>query len=68
MDPNTCLRLLIDHYLDGHWDDVEDCSDDLIEWLLSGGFTPHDDLIEEFECAVNNTFSIEVLATLTMVN
>ena len=40
MDPNACLKRIIDAITAQEWDEVEDACRDLYEWLKRGGFAP----------------------------
>lgn len=41
MDPLATLKELICSYMDGHEDETVEYAQCLIDWIKSGGFTPH---------------------------
>ena len=40
MDPNACLRRLLDAQDEGDYEEAGEAAADLEEWLLRGGFVP----------------------------
>jgi hypothetical protein len=40
MDPNACLQLVIDHIVDGDFEEAAHSLSDLNQWVSRGGFLP----------------------------